>query len=99
MRPTLAPGDRLLVRYGADVRPGTLVLARFPDGALVVKRATEPRESRDGRAAWWLGSDNPDAGVDSRHRGPILAENVLGVVMLRAWPRPRRLRAIPPRSG
>jgi hypothetical protein len=99
MRPTLAPGDRLLVRYGAAVRPGAVVLARFPDGALVVKRATEPRESRDGRAAWWLSSDNPDAGVDSRHRGPILAEDVRGVVVLRAWPRPRLIGAVPPRSG
>ena len=99
MRPALAPGDRLLVRYGAAVRPGALVLARFPDGALVVKRATERRETRDGRPAWWLSSDNPSVGVDSRHRGPIPAEQVLGVALLRAWPRPRLLGEIPPRSG
>ena len=98
MRPTLAPGDRLLVRYAADVRPGALVLARFPDGTLVVKRATEARETRDGRPAWWLSSDNPSQGVDSRHRGPIAAEDVLGVARLRAWPRPRLLREMPPRA-
>ena len=99
MRPGLAPGDRLLVRYGGAVRSGALVLARFPDGALVVKRATERRETRDGRPAWWLSSDNPSVGVDSRHRGPIPAEHVLGVALLRAWPRPRLLGEIPPRSG
>ena len=100
MRPALAPGDRLLVRYGARVRPGALVLARFPDGALVVKRATERRESRDGRPAWWLLSDNPDAGaVDSRHRGPIAEDDVVAVALLRAWPRPRLLRGIPRRVG
>ena len=98
MRPALAPGDRLLVRYGAAVRPGALVLARFPDGALVVKRATERRETRDGRPAWWLSSENPSVGVDSRHRGPIAAEDVLAVAMLRVWPRPRLLREIPPRT-
>ena len=98
MRPTLAPGDRLLVRYAADVQPGALVLARFPDGALVVKRATEARTTRDGRPAWWLSSDNPSVGVDSRHRGPIAAEEVLAVAQARVWPRPRLLRGMPPRS-
>ena len=48
MVPTLAAGDRLLVRYGAPVRPGRLVLARFADGTLVVKRAVERRTTRTG---------------------------------------------------
>ena len=99
MRPALAPGDRLLVRYGAAVRPGALVLARCPAGARVLKRATERRETRDGRPAWWLSSDNPGVGVDSRHRGPIAVEDVLGIALLRVWPRPRLFRGIPPRSG
>ena len=59
MRPTLAPGDRLLVRYAAPVRPGAVVLARFPDGTLAVKRAAERRTTRSGDPAWWLLSDNP----------------------------------------
>jgi type IV secretory pathway protease TraF len=90
MLPTLRPGDRLLVRYAAPVRPGRLVLARFPDGTLAVKRAVERRETRRGGPGWWLLSDNPDAGVDSRHRGVIPAEDVVAVVVARVWPRPRR---------
>jgi len=91
MLPLLRPGDRLLVRYGADVRPGVLVLARFPDGSLVVKRAVEPRSTRSGTPAWWLLSDNPGPGVDSRHRGPIPASEIVAVVRARLWPSPRSL--------
>jgi hypothetical protein len=91
MRPALAPGDRLLVRYGGRVRPGVLVLARFADGTLAVKRAVERRTTRAGEPAWWLLSDNPDEGVDSRHRGPVADGEVLAVVRARVWPRPRRL--------
>ncbi len=94
MRPTLAPGDRLLVRYGVPVTTGRLVLARFPDGTLAVKRAAEPRETRDGRPGWWLLSDNPDEGVDSRHRGAIPSSDVVAVVVARVWPRPRRGRLL-----
>jgi len=89
MTPTLRAGDLLLVRYSARVRPGALVLARFPDGTLAVKRAVERRTSRTGRPAWWLLSDNPDEGVDSRHRGPVADPDVRGVVVARVWPRPR----------
>ena len=88
MRPGLAPGDRLLVRYGARVRPGAVVLARFADGTLAVKRAVEKRVTRTGAPAWWLLSDNPE-GVDSRHRGPVAELDVIAVALLRVWPRPR----------
>ena len=88
MRPTLRPGDRLLVRYAAAVTPGRLVLARFPDGTLAVKRAVEQRETRTGEPGWWLLSDNPDEGVDSRHRGVIADRDVVAVVLARLWPRP-----------
>lgn len=92
MLPTLRPGDLLLVRYAVPVRPGDLVVARFPDGTLAVKRAVERRTSRTGSPAWWLLSDNPDRGVDSRHRGPVAAEQVRAVAVWRVWPRPGRLR-------
>lgn len=91
MVPTLAAGDRLLVRYGAAVRPGSLVVARFPDGSLVVKRADGRRTTRAGAPAWWLVSDDPAVGVDSRHRGPVAEGDVLAVVLARTWPWPRRL--------
>ena len=90
MEPTLREGDLLLVRYGAPVTPGALVLARFPDGALVVKRAVEPRADRTGAPAWWLLSDAPEHGVDSRHRGAIGERDILAIVRGRLWPRPRR---------
>jgi len=80
MTPSLLPGDWLLVRHGAPVTPGSVVLARFgsrPD-LLVVKRAVERRP--DG---WWLGSDNAVAGSDSRDHGTA---EVLAVAV-RLWPR------------
>ena len=95
MRPTLVPGDRLLVRYGAPVWPGRLVLARFADGTLAVKRAAERRTTRTGEPAWWVVSDDPASGVDSRHRGPVPPQDVLAVVVARVWPHPRLLRTRP----
>ncbi len=89
MLPVLAPGDRILVRYGARVRPGDLVVATLPDGTLAVKRAVSRRPLRDGRPGWWLLSEDPTVGVDSRHRGPVGDEAVHGVVLARLWPRPR----------
>jgi hypothetical protein len=91
MRPTLAPGDRLLVRYAATVHADALVLARFADGTLAVKRAVERRTTRTGEPAWWLLSDDPARGVDSRHRGPVAERDVVAVVVARVWPAPRRL--------
>ena len=89
MLPTLRAGDRLLVRYGAAPAVGRVVVARFADGTTAVKRVAERREG-----GWWLLSDNPDEGVDSRHRGAVPDEDVAAVVLLRAWPRPRLLRRV-----
>ena len=89
MLPTLREGDLLLVRHGARVRPGDLVVARFADGTLTVKRAVERRRTSTGAVGWWLLSDNAAEGVDSRHRGPVAEDSVLAVVRLRVWPSPR----------
>lgn len=80
MQPTLRPGDCLLVRRGARVRAGDVVVARFAarPGLLVVKRAVRPHG--DG---WWVQGDNPDVTDDSRRYG---AAEVLGRVVLRWWP-------------
>lgn len=86
MRPTLRPGDRLLVAYAARVRPGRVVVARFADGTVVVKRAVEERDG-----GWWLLGDNLAEGVDSRHRGAVPSYDVWAVARLRVWPRPRLL--------
>lgn len=90
MEPTLRDGDRLLVQYAAQVRPGRLVLARFVDETLAVKRAVEPRPTRAGEPGWWLLSDNETQGIDSRHRGVVPQTQVLAVVRLRIWPPERR---------
>ena len=96
MRPALGPGDRLLVRYGARPEPGAVVLARFADGTLAVKRVAYAATTASGRPGWFLLSDNADTGVDSRHRGPVPDPDVLAAVRLRVWPRPR---PIGPRWG
>ena len=66
MLPTLRAGDRLLVRYDVPPRAGQVVVVRFPDGTLAVKRATV----RDG-AGWWVERDNPREGTDSATVGTI----------------------------
>jgi len=90
MQPTLSPGDRLLVSYRRPVRAGDVVVARFADGTVAVKRAAERRATRAGEPAWWLLSDAAEAGVDSRHRGPVPEADVIAVTISRLWPRPRR---------
>lgn len=94
MRPLLEEGDILLVRHGARPCAGDVVVARFPDGALVVKRAVERRTTRSGAPGWWLLSEDPGVGVDSRHRGVVAEEDVLAVALGRLWPRPRRWRRV-----
>jgi hypothetical protein len=87
MEPGLREGDRLLVRWGRAPREGDVVLARFVDGTLAVKRAAERRTTRTGAPGWWLLSDNAAEGVDSRHRGVIAEEDVVAVgrVLVRRW--------------
>ena len=90
MEPTLAEGDRLLVRYGGDVRPGDAVVALFPDGVLAVKRVLHEDTHHSGEDAWLLGSDN--AAAPGARRAPVRKSAVLGVVRARIWPRPGRVR-------
>ena len=84
MLPTLRPGDCLLVRPARRVRPGSVVVARFPSrpGLLVVKRAVRPQDG-----LWWVEGDNPAVTDDSRRYGPA---EVVAVVALRYWPLPPR---------
>ncbi|OKI10615.1 hypothetical protein AMK13_05955 [Streptomyces sp. CB02056] len=85
MVPTLREGDRLLVRYGAPIRPGAVVVFRHPfqQDLLVVKRAAERRAT-----GWWLLSDNRPVDSDSRSYGAVPDELVLGRVLLRLRPSP-----------
>jgi phage repressor protein C with HTH and peptisase S24 domain len=93
MSPTVRSGDRLLVRRvrSADaVRPGDVVLARFPSRPelLVVKRV---RRAVPG--GHWVEGDNPLVGDDSRAFGAAV---VVGRVVARIRPRPGRLPPPPP---
>ncbi len=89
MEPALRPGDWLLARRTARVRPGRVVLAWHPQrpGFLLVKRAAW-REA----GGWWLASDNPGAGaVDSARFGPVADDKIVAVVLGRYWPPRRRI--------
>ena len=85
MSPTLADGDVVLVRVGAPVRCGDVVLVRWPSRPrqLSVKRAVQP-----GPGGWEVRGDNPFGSTDSRQLGPA---QVVAVARLRLWPRPGRL--------
>ncbi|MGH8868899.1 MAG: nickel-type superoxide dismutase maturation protease [Actinomycetes bacterium] len=87
MLPALSPGDWLLVRWGARVRPGDVVVLRRPDRAdlLVVKRAVRRLDR-----GWWVAGDNPGASDDSRTFGVVPVDQVLGRVLCRYWPLRRR---------
>ena len=88
MVPTLKDGDVVVVRHGARVLAGDVVLASFrsmPD-RLVVKRAVS--ESDGG---WWLASDNPFAGGDSDTHGVAdVHARVLACISARRCRRIRR---------
>ena len=87
MRPTLDPGDRLLVSYRRAPQPGDVVVVRLPDGVVAVKRLLH----REPDGGWWVERDNPREGVDSWSVGAVAAGDLLAVGLVRLWPRPRRL--------
>ncbi|WKX72526.1 nickel-type superoxide dismutase maturation protease [Streptomyces sp. XD-27] len=85
MVPTLGPGDRLVVRYGAAVRPGDVVVLRHPfrQDLLIVKRVVERRDG-----GWWVRGDNPYVVNDSREFGVVPDELVVGRAWIRLRPPP-----------
>ena len=88
MTPALRPGDWLLAWRTRRIRPGQVVLAWHPQrpGFLLVKRVAWREDG-----GWWLASDNPGGGaVDSARFGPVPAENIVAVVLVRYWPIRRR---------
>jgi phage repressor protein C with HTH and peptisase S24 domain len=88
MVPALHNGDVVIVRHGARIRPGDVVLARYrsmPDRD-VLKRAV--RETDGG---WWLSSDNAAAGGDSAVHG-VADVSARMVLHVRRSSLPRRVR-------
>ncbi len=85
MVPTLWPGDRLLLRYGAPVRPGHVVVLRHPfqHDLLIVKRVVGRRDG-----GWWVRGDNRHASNDSREFGAVPDALVVARAALRLRPRP-----------
>jgi phage repressor protein C with HTH and peptisase S24 domain len=78
MLPTYAPGDWLVVRWGARVRVGDVVVATRGDGTLVIKRV-----AREHGSQWWLEGDNPAETTDSRSIGPFNSGQIKGRVLFR----------------
>jgi phage repressor protein C with HTH and peptisase S24 domain len=98
MRPGLRTGDRLLVDYRRTPSVGDVVVARTPGRPLSVKRISERRSTELGEPGWWLLSDDPDHGTDSRTYGAVAEDDVLAVVVMRIWPILRRS-AVPDSTG
>jgi nickel-type superoxide dismutase maturation protease len=89
MRPTLDPGDRLVViRIGRrPVRPGDLVTVpdpRRPERVMVKRVAAVTGGSVV------VEGDNPAASTDSRTFGPVPTSTLGGRVVYRYWPEGRR---------
>jgi phage repressor protein C with HTH and peptisase S24 domain len=85
MVPTLAPGERLLVRYDGPIVLGDLVVFKYA-GQIDVKRIERIETS----GLFVLG-DNDLVSTDSRNYGLIAHEDVLGTIVMRIWPKPGRI--------
>ncbi|MEY4900782.1 MAG: hypothetical protein RL741_1449 [Actinomycetota bacterium] len=85
MVPTLAPGERLLVRYDGPIVLGDLVVFKH-SGQIDVKRI-ERIES----AGIFVISDNELVSNYSRDYSLIAHEDVLGTIVMRIWPKPGRV--------
>ena len=86
MEPTLRDGDVLLARRTRTARAGSLVVVRWPGERPVSVKRLVSRHA-DG---WWVERDNASEGTDSWAVGAVPPDGLLGVVVARVWPRPRR---------
>jgi nickel-type superoxide dismutase maturation protease len=83
MRPSLEPGDRLLVVRRRTYRPGAVVALADPrDGRLLVKRVAAV--AADGRLV--VAGEDPAASTDSRTFGPVPVALVRGQAVHRYAP-------------
>lgn len=100
MRPTLEPGDRLLLR-----RPGRWAGAPLPGDLVAVVDPRQPvrvvvkRLVSVGPAGLEVHGDNAVASTDSRVYGPVALAAIRGRVVYRYHPAPRRGRLARPADG
>jgi nickel-type superoxide dismutase maturation protease len=86
MIPTLAPGERLLVRRDCPIVLGDIVVFEHAN-QFDVKRVL--RIEVDGV---FVQGDNDQVSTDSRTYGLIPHDDVLGSVTYRIWPKPGRIK-------
>jgi nickel-type superoxide dismutase maturation protease len=86
MIPTLAPGERLLVRLDGPIVLGDIVVFERPN-QFDIKRIL--RIEADGV---FVQGDNDQVSTDSRTYGLIPHDNVIGVATYRLWPKPGRIK-------
>ena len=82
MIPTLAPGERLLVRLDGPIVLGDIVVFERAN-QFDIKRIL--RIEADGV---FVQGDNDQVSTDSRTYGLIPHDNVIGVATYRLWPKP-----------
>lgn len=86
MIPTLAPGERLLVRLDGPIVIGDIV---------VFQRANQfdvKRILRIEVEGLFVQGDNEQVSTDSRAYGLIPHDNLIGVATYRLWPKPGRIK-------
>jgi nickel-type superoxide dismutase maturation protease len=95
MRPTLQPGDRVLVLRTGRLRPGQMAAVRDPRdrGRVVVKRVA----AGSAVSGWRVLGDNPAQSTDSRVFGAVGHDLVVGRVFYRYHPPERAGRPGPGR--
>ena len=86
MVPTLAPGERLLVRHDGLLVLGHLVVFERT-GQFDVKRVLHIEAN-----GIFVQGDNDLVSTDSRAYGLIPFDDVLGTVTYRLWPKPGRIK-------
>ena len=77
MIPTYAPGERVLVRYGAAFKTGDVVLVDF-SSRIDIKRIKKIEGSQI-----FIEGDNAAVSIDSRQYGPVKESRILGKVIYR----------------
>ena len=88
MRPTLEPGDRVMVMRWLRITTGDLVVVRDPEArsTYLIKRA----RMWTGEGSLEVRGDNPNVSRDSREFGPVPRRLVVGRVRWRYSPAERR---------